>query len=36
MLASLRYYDTDVKLVGELLFAERLLCVDWADERALA
>jgi hypothetical protein len=36
MLASLRYNDTFVKQDGEWLFAERLLCVDWVDERALA
>src|SRR5450631_2565270 len=36
MLASLRYDDTFVKLDSEWLFAERLLYVDWVDERALA
>ena len=36
MLASLRYYDTFVKLDGVWLFAERLLHVDWMDERALS
>jgi hypothetical protein len=36
MLASLRYYDTFVKLDGAWLFAERLLYVDWAEERALS
>jgi hypothetical protein len=36
MLASLRYYDTMVKQDGEWLFAERLLFVDWMDERALS
>jgi hypothetical protein len=36
MLASLRYYDTFVKTDGAWLFAERLLYVDWADERALS
>jgi hypothetical protein len=36
MLASLRYYDTSVKIDGALLFAERLLYVDWVDERALS
>lgn len=35
MLASLRYYDTFVKMDGAWLFAERLLYVDWIDERAL-
>jgi hypothetical protein len=36
MLASLRYYDTFVKLDDAWLFAERLLYVDWVDERALS
>ena len=36
MLASLRYYDTFVKIDGAWLFAERLLYVDWVDERALS
>jgi len=36
MLASLRYYDTFVKVAGAWLFAERLLYVDWVDERELA
>jgi hypothetical protein len=36
MLASLRYNDTFVKQDGAWLFAERLLYVDWMDERALA
>jgi SnoaL-like domain len=36
MLASLRYYDTFVKMDGDWLFAERLLYVDWVDERALS
>jgi hypothetical protein len=35
MLASLRYYDTFVKIDGSWLFAERLLYVDWVDVRAL-
>jgi hypothetical protein len=35
MLASLRYLDTFVKMDGAWLFAERLLYVDWVDERAL-
>jgi hypothetical protein len=35
MLASLRYLDTFVKMVGAWLFAERLLYVDWMEERAL-
>jgi hypothetical protein len=36
MVASLRYYDTFVKTEGSWLFAERLLYVDWMDERALS
>jgi len=36
MVASLRYYDTFVKTEGAWLFAERLLYVDWLDERALS
>ena len=36
MLASLRYLDTFVKIDGAWLFAERLLYVDWLDERALS
>jgi hypothetical protein len=36
MLASLRYYDTFVKRDGSWLFAERLLYVDWTEERSLA
>jgi SnoaL-like protein len=36
MVASLRYQDTFVKLDGAWLFAERLLYVDWPDERALS
>ena len=36
MLASLRYYDTFVKVDGVWLFAERLLYVNWVDERALS
>src|SRR4029077_10599836 len=36
MLASLRYYDTLVKQDGSWLFAERLLYVDWMEERSLA
>jgi len=35
MLASLRYLDTFAKMNGSWLFAERLLYVDWVDERAL-
>src|SRR5690348_16780561 len=33
-LASLRYLDTFVKTDGAWLFSERLLYVDWVDERA--
>ena len=36
MLASLRYYDTFLKIEGAWLFAERLLYVDWVDERPLS
>jgi hypothetical protein len=36
MLASLRYLDTFVKLDGAWLFSERLLHVDWLEERALS
>jgi hypothetical protein len=36
MVASLRYNDTVVKREGVWLFAERLLYVDWVDERALS
>ena len=36
MVASLRYRDTFVKMDGAWLFAERLLYVDWLEERALA
>ena len=36
MLASLRYYDTFAKVEDAWLFAERLLYVDWVDERALS
>jgi SnoaL-like domain len=35
MIAALRYYDTFIKLDGAWLFAERLLYVDWIEERAL-
>jgi len=31
--ASLRYLDSFVKLDGTWLFAERLLYVDWLDDR---
>ena len=36
MVASLRYLDTFVKISGVWLFAERLLYVDWLEERALS
>jgi hypothetical protein len=35
MVAALRYYDAFVKMDGEWLFAERLLYVDWIEERGL-
>jgi hypothetical protein len=36
MLASLRYLDTFLKMDGAWLFAERLLYVDWMEERTLS
>jgi hypothetical protein len=36
MVASLRYHDTFVRTEGAWLFAERLLYVDWLEERALS
>jgi hypothetical protein len=36
MIAALRYYDTFVKIAGEWLFAERLLYVDWIEDRILS
>jgi len=36
MVASLRYLDTFVKIDGAWLFGERLLYVDWLDERPLS
>ena len=36
MIASLRYLDTFLKIDGEWLFSERLLYVDWIDERPLS
>ena len=36
MVASLRYLDRFVKFDGAWLFAERLLYVDWIDERSLS
>ena len=35
MIATLRYNDSFVKTNGEWFFAERLLYVDWIEERAL-
>ena len=36
MVASLRYFDMFVKIDSSWLFAERLLYVDWLEERALS
>jgi hypothetical protein len=36
MIAALRYNDSFVKTNGEWLFAERLLYVDWIEERPLS
>jgi len=36
MIASLRYLDTCVKIDGSWFFSERLLYVDWVDERPLS
>jgi ketosteroid isomerase-like protein len=36
MVASLRYLDTFAKTDGAWLFAERLLYVDWLEERTLS
>jgi hypothetical protein len=36
MLASFRYLDTFVKMDGAWLFAERLLYLDWMEERPLS
>jgi len=35
MVAYLRYHDTFVKAGGAWLFEERVLYVDWIEERAL-
>jgi hypothetical protein len=35
MIAALRYGDTFAKKDGTWLFAERMLYVDWTEERAL-
>ena len=36
MIAALRYHDRFVKVDGAWLFAERLLYVDWIEERDLS
>jgi hypothetical protein len=36
MVAALRYYDTFAKIDDSWLFAERLLYVDWLEERELS
>jgi ketosteroid isomerase-like protein len=36
MIAALRYSDKFAKIDGEWLFAERLLYVDWLEERTLS
>ena len=36
MIAALRYYDTFAKVDGDWLFAERLLYVDWIEERVVS
>ena len=36
MIAALRYYDTFGKIDGTWFFAERLLYVDWLEERSLS
>jgi ketosteroid isomerase-like protein len=36
MIAALRYLDTFVKIDGAWFFAERLLYVDWLEERPLS
>jgi hypothetical protein len=36
MIAALRYYDTFIKEDTEWLFAERLLYVDWIEDRVLS
>ena len=36
MIAALRYYDTFAKIDGAWLFVERLLYVDWIEERAVS
>ena len=36
MVAALRYYDTFAKIEGSWLFTERLLYVDWLENRILS
>jgi hypothetical protein len=36
MIAALRYYDSFLKVDGAWFFAERLLYVDWIEERILS
>jgi ketosteroid isomerase-like protein len=36
MVAFLRYLDSFAKIDGAWLFAERLLCVDWVEQRGLS
>jgi SnoaL-like domain len=36
IIAALRYYDKFAKVNGEWLFAERLLYVDWLEERGMS
>src|SRR5262245_38409152 len=36
MIAALRYYDTFVKANGAWLFSERLLYVDWIENRSVS
>ena len=36
MIASLRYRDSFVKIDGKWLFAERLLTVDWLEDRPMS
>jgi SnoaL-like domain len=36
MIAALRYYDTFAKIDGSWVFAERVLYVDWLEERLLS
>jgi len=36
MVASLRYHDTFAKVDNVWFFAERLLFVDWIDQRPLS